>query len=436
MIFSCERNREPLASEISFEPDKVSAGAVLELKIEAYDQDGDHLDYFWESSHGEFITATDLPEVTWKAPADGEGQSVTISVTISDEEYEVVRDTVISLAEPLLGSVAGHVYFQNTKFPIPDVNISVADKETVSDQDGYFLISDLLVGNDSLVGSKKDFSTKKMSINIPYNDVKNISFEMLSIVNSSKIFGVVSDQYGKAIEFAEVTLLNPDGLQSGLSDVTDENGLYRISYIPHGWHTLLVRVEANENERFEDLHKYVEFSNIEQEVNLFVEKEILVGEFTDPRDNHVYSFRKIGDIVWMTENLAYLPEVSSSSLMSDSDPHYYVYGYNGNDTAQAKQTNNFMQYGALYNWEAAKVSCPRGWHLPSNFNYSYSLGRFLGENEGHKMKSQSGWYNSGNGDNSSGFSALPGGNLTVSDEFDTKIRSKSNGFSVRCVRDD
>jgi uncharacterized protein (TIGR02145 family) len=154
--------------------------------------------------------------------------------------------------------------------------------------------------------------------------------------------------------------------------------------------------------------------------------------------------------------------------MSDSDPHFYVYGYNGTDTTQAKSSNNFSKYGALYNWEAAKISCPPGWYLPGNYEYIIFLGRFLGEDEGNKMKSQSGWYNSGSGDNSSGFSALPGGNLTASDEFsgldkyaffhsstcddennsqyfflsydseelETKLRSKENGFSVRCIKND
>ncbi len=84
--------------------------------------------------------------------------------------------------------------------------------------------------------------------------------------------------------------------------------------------------------------------------------------------------------------------------MSESDPYFYVYGYNGSDTAQAKRTNSFMQYGVLYNWEAAKAACPKGWSLPGNFFYSHYLERYLGEQSGHNMKSQSGWYESGKGE--------------------------------------
>ncbi len=115
LILSCERNHEPVVSQISYEPDQASAGAVIELKVDASDEDGDPLTYVWESSFGEFLSSSDLDEVVWKAPRDGEGQAVTISVIVSDGEYEVSREVIFSLAEPLLGSIEGYVYFPNQK---------------------------------------------------------------------------------------------------------------------------------------------------------------------------------------------------------------------------------------------------------------------------------------------------------------------------------
>ena len=65
--------------------------------------------------------------------------------------------------------------------------------------------------------------------------------------------------------------------------------------------------------------------------------------------------------------------------------------------------------------------CPTGWHLPSIPEWR-DLQRYIGMSEddvlingwrgtdqGSQMKSTSGWYNNGNGTNSSGFTALPGG---------------------------
>ena len=54
--------------------------------------------------------------------------------------------------------------------------------------------------------------------------------------------------------------------------------------------------------------------------------------------------------------------------------------------------------------------CPSGWHIPSNAEFTQLTDFLGGENiAGEQMKSTSGWYNNGNGSNSSGFDGRPGG---------------------------
>lgn len=137
------------------------------------------------------------------------------------------------------------------------------------------------------------------------------------------------------------------------------------------------------------------------------------GTFIDIRDSIEYTWKTIGKRRWMVENLAYLPNINPSSNSSLTEPKYYVYGYQGNSVNEAKASENYQKYGVLYNWEAAKIICPDGWRLPS-LSHFLELKNFLGENAGHKMKSTSGWYyegnqNEGNGNNSSGYNALPAG---------------------------
>lgn len=108
----------------------------------------------------------------------------------------------------------------------------------------------------------------------------------------------------------------------------------------------------------------------------------ILGQFrtvTDSRDGKSYATVKIGEQEWFAENLAYLPVVNLPSDNSDSEPRYYVYGYDGEDVAAAKETENYKNLGVLYNWTAAggdkelgidEVStlqgpCPDGWHVPS-----------------------------------------------------------------------
>ncbi len=44
------------------------------------------------------------------------------------------------------------------------------------------------------------------------------------------------------------------------------------------------------------------------------------GTFTDSRDGNTYGWTKIGDQVWMTENLRYLPNVFEPNNISETEP--------------------------------------------------------------------------------------------------------------------
>lgn len=137
------------------------------------------------------------------------------------------------------------------------------------------------------------------------------------------------------------------------------------------------------------------------------------GILTDPRDNNTYKTVQIGTQTWMAENLAYLPDVGPMSkdkfdYEPDKSPFYYVYGYEGELISEAIVNSNFATYGVLYNELAAKEACPQGWRLPGDDEMTI-LKDFLGKNAGEKLKSASDWKDGRNGNNSSGFNALPGG---------------------------
>jgi uncharacterized protein (TIGR02145 family) len=146
------------------------------------------------------------------------------------------------------------------------------------------------------------------------------------------------------------------------------------------------------------------------------------GIFKDCRDIIEYNWVRIGEQIWMAENLAYLPNVSPSISVSDTIPVYHVYEYEGTNVNVARSNELYLYYGALYNWEAAKTACPAGWKLPEDDDWKV-LEKHLGMTEsdadstgwrksgdvGKKMKSLKGWLGEGNGDNSSGFNALPAG---------------------------
>lgn len=203
----------------------------------------------------------------------------------------------------------------------------------------------------------------------------------------------------------------------------------------------------------------------------FTTQSSSVSTFTDPRDGNVYQTVIIGTQVWMAENLRYLPSVVGPATGSNSTPYYYVYGYDGTNVNDAKATVNYSTYGVLYNWSAACSSCPAGWHLPSDAEWT-QLKNLLGGDyaAGGKLKETGNahWSSPNTGaTNETGFTALPGGHRYFDGTFDgvgldcycwsatedgtdnawfrlmsfsnsnfyTNQTDKSDGFSVRCVHD-
>ena len=135
--------------------------------------------------------------------------------------------------------------------------------------------------------------------------------------------------------------------------------------------------------------------------------EIIEGTFTDPRDGKTYRTVKIGEQVWMAENLNFECE---GSICYDKDP------------------DNAKKYGRLYDWKTAMGAYPPGWHLPDDDEWDELINFAGGGNiAAKKLKAKSGWEDtyekksgngtdddtydkkSGNGTDDYGFSALPGG---------------------------
>lgn len=222
-------------------------------------------------------------------------------------------------------------------------------------------------------------------------------------------------------------------------------------------------------------------SGISYSENTAAKTGFLMETFQDSRDGLGYKSVKIGELTWMAENLKYLPNVKQPTQGSISSDVKYVYGQIAcGCLGKAKANENYKIYGALYNYVSANEVCPEGWRLPSddewqslanlistnNQGYQNTEGSF--ENVGKHLKSAELWNESETGIDDYGFSALPGGfrdseslsflGLTNEAYFWTASAqsdstawaqtikaddsslykqefAKSNGFSVRCVKD-
>lgn len=220
------------------------------------------------------------------------------------------------------------------------------------------------------------------------------------------------------------------------------------------------------------------------------EESFTTQSFVTDFEGNEYNTVKIGDQVWMAENLKTtklndgmsIPNVPDVFEWKDLTKAGYCW-YNNDAT-------NKSEYGALYNWYTVNTGklAPKGWHVPTdvewttlenflvtnNFNYdgsSYGVKNKIAKS----MASKTRWSISTNvgspgndlsKNNSSGFSALPGG-ARENDEFinlglngywwssseystylpwfrvmfynfntlDTYYNRSSSGYSVRCIKD-
>jgi len=173
------------------------------------------------------------------------------------------------------------------------------------------------------------------------------------------------------------------------------------------------------------------------------------GTFTDSRDGITYKTVKIGDQVWMAENLrattyndgTEIPLVTDNSAWDELlSPGYCWYN---NDQSTYGNT-----YGALYNWYTVETEklCPIGWHIPSDYEWNtleialgmpqseiYETG-FRGTDHGSQLAGNVDLWNDGVlKDNSefgtSGFDALPGGKRNFSNGIFENIGQTGNWWS-------
>ena len=208
---------------------------------------------------------------------------------------------------------------------------------------------------------------------------------------------------------------------------------------------------------------------------------ITYDTMTDSRDNKTYKTVKIGDQIWMAENLNYADSTKTPSLLMrswcynniaancDVAGRHYTWSAVIDSVKLYWKENVDCGYGKICSLpDTVHGICPLGWHLPTETEWKTLFAKVGGSlTAGKILKSQTGWNSNGNGTDGVGFSALPASdrssngdftndgnyayfwgatdyssnracyiNLLYSDDGAFLSSSpKSAGLSVRCVKD-
>ena len=212
----------------------------------------------------------------------------------------------------------------------------------------------------------------------------------------------------------------------------------------------------NESNKVSAFEKYVEGFGEGLSRDSYLNSVTPYDSIVDNRDGQVYKTVKIGEQVWMAQNLNYID--TAKAVFKDNS---WCYDNNPRNCALA---------GRLYTWTVAKDSlCPEGYHLPDTTEWNMLFASVGGTaNAGTVLRSILGW-DSVNGTNDYGFSAVAVGERYHSGSFDSegtkafiwtatalpeesensayaayfvenatvsfKKNFKDNGASVRCLKD-
>ena len=238
-------------------------------------------------------------------------------------------------------------------------------------------IRELKEGEHSLKLIKEGFGTIVKNIEISENQTTEINEEL----PSGRLVSITSNPEGAALTI--------DGHAVGTTPYSGS--------ISFGKHKLELKLDEN---ILKEQIEITEKGNVNFAYSL--------GNTIDTRDGQRYKTVIIGNQTWFAENLNYKME---------------------NSWCYDNKAENCSKYGRLYTWDAAMQACPSGWHLASDDEWK-KLEMYLGmtqteannaynrvTEEGKKMKSIIGWKKNGNGTNSSGFNALPGGGRYYAGSF-------------------
>lgn len=190
-------------------------------------------------------------------------------------------------------------------------------------------------------------------------------------------------------------------------------------------------------------------------------------------DGNVYDMVTIGTQVWMKQNLKTTHYKNGTAIPNVTDNAAWTALATGAYCDYNNTPANSTTYGRLYNWFTVNTGnlCPTGWHVPSDAEWT-TLTTYLGGEAiaGGKLKEAglAHWTSPNTfATNSSGFTALPGGSRHLDGIYgiigdlgywwsstedsapyawhrsisyyyphvNRGIDIKTNGFSVRCLRD-
>ena len=255
LMFGCSKNSSgpdnspPSIDSIITSPASVHPGSDVVLGAYVTDPDGDSISLRWSTypKAGRFSdTLASLCTLTVTPVLVGGMQ---LLVTLEVFDGQTGSDTAIWI--PLIEgeTVAGHIYYQDTRIPVPGAIVTVGKLVDTSSFSGSYEIRHLSPGPFTLEVAKGGCLDLSEELTIDTGLTHDAYVECDEL--TSTVDGLLLAYTEQGLENVRVTILNEDGTPTALNNITDQTGHFTIDNVPPG--NRLFAVEDAGNPTYEVL---------------------------------------------------------------------------------------------------------------------------------------------------------------------------------------
>lgn len=135
-------------------------------------------------------------------------------------------------------NLEGYTYYASTTIPVSGVMVTVGESNSITGTDGFYGLTDVLTGSQTLTATKEGYDAYSSNIQISLG-TNEYNIEMTSTLYTHNLFGIITNELsGNPISNADVVVLNPDGTESDLKTTSSSSGHYQIPTVPQGNRTV------------------------------------------------------------------------------------------------------------------------------------------------------------------------------------------------------
>ena len=342
-------------------------------------------------------------------PADSE---VTLSsssddvVSSSSEKNEAIsssRSTSSSSEKAVDGSSSSDGKTSSSSGKVESSSSGKGEKSSSSEGAAGSSSSDVVAESSSSEKSSSSVAESSSSVESSSSEVPSSS----SVVESSSIVAESSSSSMKPKESSSSEESSSSMKQSSSSVVVSSSSVESVAEIkPNGYY----KSNCPEGKKC----NYVSTDYLNQKFLL----DNKYGEIRDDRDGKIYKTIKIGEQIWMAQNLNYTTNKSwcFENESSNCDKYGRLYTWAG--AIDSLRLYRLAEIHCGYNRTCSFLSetkwrgvCPLGWHLPTKAEFDTLVIKVLWRSSA--LKSNTSWIdengNDCSGDDSFGFSAMPAG---------------------------